>query len=149
MKILQDSRLSTFKRIEHLLEGWNYSVWLNLYGPSDSDKSLIDAMRMDVSNDCDISDRASSSPSKAAAEILGMLYFEGDDAAGPIELESKKPEILELLKSVFSLIELEAAYIVTEFSIRNGHPAYPVYWDFAYDIHSNGKRWIFIGSSSD
>lgn len=45
MKIVQDKRLDEFKRIEHLLYGINYEVWFNLYGPSDSDESLNDALR--------------------------------------------------------------------------------------------------------
>lgn len=50
---------------------------------------------------------------------------------------------------MFSQINIDEADLVAEFGFRKGHPADPVFWDFAYDIHSNGKRWIFIGSSSD
>jgi hypothetical protein len=76
-----------------------------------------------------------------------MVLYEGD--AGPMGLESKKVEVLALISNVLSQIGLETADLVVEFSLKQGHPAYPVFWEFAYDIHSNGQRWVFIGSSSD
>ncbi|MBN3495812.1 hypothetical protein [Vibrio neptunius] len=76
--------------------------------------------------------------------------YEGiSQGLGPLELESKKSEISELMGKVFSSIGIEDAEIVVKFGFKNGHPAYPVFWDFAYDIHSKGQRWIFVGSSSD
>ena len=75
--------------------------------------------------------------------------YKGDVGAGPLELESKEAEITELMNEVFSLINIEKAEMVSEFGFKNGHPADPVFWDFAFDIHSNGQRWIFVGSSSD
>lgn len=96
-----------------------------------------------------VSGVVSSTVQDAEKEIMEMVLYEGDTGAGPIDLESKKSEIVELMNKVFSRINLQGADMVSEFGFRKGHPAYPVFWDFAYDIHSNGKRWIFIGSSSD
>lgn len=38
---------------------------------------------------------------------------------------------------------------VEEFWFREGHPAYPVFWDFAYIFRYTDRALIFIGSSSD
>ncbi len=149
MKIIQDSRLEEFKRIEHLLYGINYEVWFNIYGPGDPDMSLQSALRKLIANNCEISDVVPSTALAAEEEIIGMVLYEGSTGACPLDLVSKKSEIIKLMYEVFSRIHLKEADMVSEFGFRRGHPAYPVFWDFAYDIHSNGKRWIFVGSSSD
>ncbi len=149
MKIVQDKRLDEFKRIEHLLYGINYKVWFNLYGPSDSDESLNDALRRLVSVECEMSGVVPSTPKEAEFEIMDRVLYPGDTGAGPIELEDKKGEIIELMNKVFSLVNLSEAEMVVEFGFKKGQPSYPVFWDFAYDIHAQGQRYILVGSSSD
>lgn len=149
MRIVQDNRLEEFKRIEHLLYGINYEVWFNLYGPGDTDVSLQQALHDLVSRNCEVSGVVPSTSSEAKTEIMDRVLYEGDTGAGPIELESKKAEITNLMNKVFSLISLPEAEMVVEFGFKEGQPSYPVFWDFAYDIHSKGQRWILVGSSSD
>lgn len=149
MRVVRDNRIEEFKRIEHLLYGYNYEVWFNLYGPADSDPSLADALKDLISNNCTVSRISPSSPTEAVSKIMDMVLYEGDIGSGPIDLDSKKAEISELMSKVFSIISIEHAELVAEFRIKEGHPAYPVFWDFAFDIHSKGERWILIGSSSD
>lgn len=149
MRIVRDTRLEEFKRIEHLLYGINYEVWFNLYGPADPEVGLIDALKSLISRDCEISGLVPSTPNEAISDIMDMVLYKGDTGSGPLELESKKAEISELMVKVFSRINIEDADMVVEFGFKNGHPAYPAFWDFAYDIHSKGQRWIFVGSSSD
>lgn len=149
MKIVKDNRLSEFKRIEHLLYGINYEVWFNLYGPLDPDSGLEKVLKNNVSENAQLSGVVPSSPEAAKTEIMTQVLYEGDESSGPIKLNEKREEIISLLNKVFSQINIEEADLVAEFGFRKGHPAYPVFWDFAYDIHSSGKRWIFIGSSSD
>ncbi|MCL1037643.1 hypothetical protein L2750_10825 [Shewanella submarina] len=149
MKIIQDSRLDEFKRIEHLLYGINYEVWFNLYGPTDPDISLELALKCLISKNCEISDVIPSSPQQAISDIMKMVLHEGDIGSGPLALKSKKSEIIGLIGAVFTRISLEQADMVSEFGFKEGFPSHSVFWDFAYDIHSNGQRWIFVGSSSD
>ena len=149
MRIVHDTRLEEFKRIEHLLYGINYEVWFNLYGPADPELGLTDTLQGLISKDCEISGVVPSTPDEAISEIMYMVLYKGDTGAGPLELESKQPEISKLMGKVFSSIGIEDAEMVVGFGFKNGHPAYPVFWDFAYDIHSKGQRWIFVGSSSD
>lgn len=149
MRIVRDTRLEEFKRVEHLLYGINYEVWFNLYGPADPELGLTDILKRLISKDCEVSGVVPSTPNEAMSEIMDMVLYKGDTGSGPLELESKKSEISELMSKVFSSIGIEDAEMVVEFGFKNGHPAYPVFWDFAYDIHSKGQRWIFVGSSSD
>ena len=149
MRIIRDTRLEEFKRVEYLLYGINYEVWFNLYGPADPELSLSDTLKSLISKDCEISGVLLSTPGEATSKIMDMVLYEGDTGSGPLELESKKSEISELIGKVLSSIEIEKAEMVVEFGFKNGHPAYPVFWDFAYDIHSKGKRWVLVGSSSD
>lgn len=149
MKIDKDKRLPEFKKIEHLLYGINYEVWFNLYGPLDPDLGLEEVLKSNISKNSQLSGVTPSSPENAIKEIMERVFYEGGIGSGPIELETKKEEIQLLMNKVFTLININKAELVAEFGFREGHPAYPVFWDFAYDIHSNGKRWIFVGSSSD
>jgi hypothetical protein len=55
MKIVTDNRLPEIKRIEHLLYGLNYEVWLNLYGPFDPDLGLEQTLETGVSKDAQLS----------------------------------------------------------------------------------------------
>jgi hypothetical protein len=149
MKIVKDKRLPEFQRIEHLLYGINYEVWFNLYGPLDPDLGLEQVLKNNVSKEAQLSGVVASSPEEAKNEIMAQVLYEGDVGSGPIKLAEKREEITSLMDKVFALIDIDKADLVTEFGFRKGHPAYPVFWDFAYDIHSKGKRWIFVGSSSD
>jgi len=132
-----------------LLYGINYEVWLNLYGPFDPELGLEKALKEGVSKEAQLSSVVPSSPQEAKTEITDMIHYEGDIGHGPEKLEEKHEELMSLMNKIFSSINVDEAYLVTEFGFRKGHPAYSVFWDFAYDIHSNGKRWIFVGSSSD
>ncbi|MBV1909790.1 MAG: hypothetical protein KUG78_10750 [Kangiellaceae bacterium] len=149
MRIVQDDRLEEFRLIEHLLYGINYEVWFNLYGPCDSDIGLVEALRKLISNKCEITGAYPSSPKEAKSEIMDRVLYEGDTGSGPLKLDKKKAEIIELMNSIFSVVDLDKAEMVSEFGFRKGNPSYPVFWDFAYDIHSKGQRWILVGSSSD
>lgn len=149
MRIIVDQRMEEFQRIEKLLYGMNYEVWFNLYGHGDCDLSLEEALQKMISSDWKISGVVASTPKEARNEIMDMFLYEGDTGSGPIKLESKKAEIRSLMESVLKTINFDSSDMITEFSFYEGHPAYPVFLDFAYDIHSQDKRWILVGSSSD
>jgi hypothetical protein len=138
MGITKANRPAAFQRLEHLLYGINYEVWFNLYGPIDPTLELEQVLKRHVSKTAQVSDVSPSSPEDAKAEIMEMLLYEGDAGAGPLGLEGKREEVASLMSQVLSSINMDKADQVTGFAFRKGHPAYPVFWDFAYDIHSNG-----------
>jgi len=147
--MVTDNRLPEIKRIEHLLYGINYQVWLNVYGPLNSELDLGEAVKAGVSKNAELSGITPSSPHAARTNIMDMILYEGDADHGPQNLEEKCEEIAFLMSKIFADICLDEASLVTEFVFREGHPADPVFWGFAYDVHSNGKRWVVAGSSSD
>ena len=149
MKIVADNRMPEIKRIEHLLYGLNYQVWLNVYGPLDPLIGLEKALKEGVSKEAVLSGVVPASPQEARSEIVGRILYEGDESHGPVNLDEKREEIVTLINRILDGINIDEADLVAGFGFRKGHPAYPVFWDFAYDIHSNGKRWIVVGSSSD
>jgi hypothetical protein len=136
-------------RLQELLYGWNYCASFYLYGPLEANKALALALKHAISNDVEIADATSNSPEQAKAEMLDCVLYEGTETSGPDELDLKRDEIISLLGKIFSLTAIAEADFVTEFRFLKGHPAYPVFWDFAYDIHAKGERWVFVGSSSD
>ena len=149
MKIVHDNRADEILRIEHLLYGENYAVWLKLYGPFDTGLSTEQAIQEHVSARARITNIQYSTPNDAKSEILDSLCYPGERGSGPINLGEKKQEIFELADVLFSCAGLNEASSICSFYFAEGHPAYPVFWEFSYDIHSQGKRWIFLGSSSD
>lgn len=146
---MPDVSSDELKQIEHLLYGVNYAVSLRLYGPSNSEHGLNETVKMLISEDCELSGVVRISSNDAKTVMTNCLLYKGDEGSKPLELDSKRAEIIKLLNKMLSTIGFENAEMVVEFVFRQGHPAYPVFWDFAYDIHVKEKRWIFVGCSSD
>ncbi len=146
---MHDISSQALKQIEHLLYGFNYAVSLRLYGPSNSAQGLNETLKMLISDDCELSGVLRTSSNEAKTIITNCLLYQGDEGSKPLELDAKKTLIINLLGSILSSIGFESAEMVVEFGFKHGHPDYPVFWDFAYDIHVKDKRWIFVGCSSD
>lgn len=133
------------------LEGANYSVFLMCYhlqhAATADDSEVIEKCFEGVSFD-------RLKPIDATAlnrRIRRCLSYTGDDSHGPDSavLES---EVFKQLKSQ-CLNQIQELYSVSlrvqEFNIRDGHPAYPVFWDFSFLFRSVSESHLLIGSSSD
>ena len=149
MRITEDTRLEELKMLEHLLSGYNYEVWFNLYGPSDGSLELVDSLRLLISDECQISDVELCTPNEATQEIMKNVLCKGNDHYGPKELKSKEAKIRETLSNVFHLVNIDNAQTVSRFRFAAGSPFVEIYWSFCFDIISNGQRWIFLGASED
>lgn len=149
MRITQDSRANEILRLEHLLEGFNYSVWVNTYGPFELDRTPQEQLACSTGNDVIVGGQSPVTACEARKEVTEQLLHVGDNGYGPLDLNAKRSEILSLLDDLLVHVRLDQASTITSFWLSKGHPAYPVFWDFAFDIQSVGKRWILMGSSSD
>lgn len=149
MRITQDLRANEILRIEHLLEGFNYSIWINTYGPFDLNRTLEEQLAHSTGNEVIIGGQSCVTSSEARSEVTEQLLHVGDGGYGPLDLNAKRSEILNLLEDIFMHVRLDQASTITSFWLTKGHPSYPVFWDFAFDIQNGGKRWILMGSSSD
>ena len=83
--------------------------------------------------------------------VENALFYTGDSGSGPstaIIKSEKLANLLGLLKC--QVTELNSLATITEsFWLRDGHPAYPVFWDFAFLFTRKASATILIGSSSN
>ncbi len=83
-------------------------------------------------------------------EFNESLSYLGDNGAHPntnfIKGSSFNKELYELSKCLESFFDGCKTYA---FYVKNGHPFYPVFWDFAFLLKKGNEAYILIGSSSD
>lgn len=83
--------------------------------------------------------------------IKDALLYAGGKGAGPAESTLKSERMLALIgvlkNEVLSLVD--AANTTESFWLQSGHPAYPVFWDFAFVLSGKDCASILMGSSSD
>lgn len=149
MKVSRDDRPEAFQRLEHLLYGFNYQVWVNVYGPLDSSQPLVDALENAISPRSVVANITTTSIAEVQKDVIELLLYSGEPGIGPIELDVKREEITRLANEMMQLAHVDEADQISAFRYVKGHPGYPVFWEFAYDVHAQGKRWILLGCSSD
>lgn len=99
--------------------------------------------------------RVESSGAAAATDVLEALEhaldYQGDDGAHPgrrylnsLQFQQDKATALAQIGAI-----VEGADYICSFELTDGHPFYPVFWDFAFLIEKANDAYIFIGSSSD
>jgi len=142
-------------RIAGLLnrDATNYTVFLRLYqlstasGADDLEACIREAMRADA----EIGGAEEITAANLIAEMDGLLRYAGDPGAGPAEPVLGSKELSELLTELGGDISqlTSQAKTIKRFWFAAGHPAYPVFWDFAYAFFGNEMATVLVGSSSD
>ncbi|MBV7460167.1 MULTISPECIES: hypothetical protein [unclassified Acidovorax] len=131
----------------------NYTVFLRLYRLSTAaDADDLDVcIRTAVGGDTKIGGAESISAENVIVEINGLLRYPGDPGAGPTKTVLDSSELYDLLTELErSILELASqAKTIKRFWFAVGHPAYPVFWDFAYAFFGNENTTVLVGSSSD
>ncbi|SEQ88617.1 hypothetical protein SAMN05216548_108203 [Faunimonas pinastri] len=83
--------------------------------------------------------------------VKDALLYTGDYAHGPAAATMQSGKLLALLEDlegeVCDLVAVASS--IKSFWMNAGHPAYPVFWDFAVLFSSKSRASILIGSSSD
>ena len=147
-------RQSTLAAVADFLNatGWNYSVFMQIYEAStslgkDTERLIVSAL----GNEVRISDVKSVTVDNVLVEIRSGLTYPGTDGAGPDRSALATPQFAELLQSVLSeASELaRSASKIEQCCIEEGHPAYPVFWDFAFLFTLPMTVLLLVGSSSD
>jgi hypothetical protein len=131
---------------------WNYSVFLQSYNASKSvDSDSRDLIRSALGDDAVVDRLLPVTPEAVIAEVTSSLCYAGDDGAGPNKDAMKSARFKVLLASVVAEARAMAdgSLQIEQFWIKDGHPAYPVFWDFAYLFTRDGDAVVLIGSSSD
>lgn len=131
----------------------NYTVFLRLYQLSMAagNDSMRACIRNAVGPDAEIGGVEEIGVTDLLTEMDGLIRFAGDSGAGPDASVLKSDEFSDLLAKLNeSTSELAGqAKRIERFWLKTGHPAYPVFWDFAYFILKDEAATILIGSSSD
>lgn len=98
-----------------------------------------------------IGETSTVQPDDVLKELGDALSYQGDDGSHPgrdyLKSDRFEQDKSLALAQVSSLVE-GAGYVVT-FRLDDGHPFYPVFWDFAFSIEKDDDAYVFIGSSSD
>jgi uncharacterized protein (TIGR02996 family) len=84
-------------------------------------------------------------------EVERCLRYPGDQGHGPDALALRSPQFARWVRKVLSYLEQSVAEssAVERFWLREGHPFYPVMWDFAFVFLKTHCAVVFLGSSSD
>jgi uncharacterized protein (TIGR02996 family) len=85
------------------------------------------------------------------ADVEGCIQYRGDDGHGPYPSSLRSRVFKQRLRRVLGYMEQSVgeARTVARVSLREGHPFYPVMWDFAYVIVKPRCAVVFVGASSD
>lgn len=138
--------------LEPLLYGYNYQVFLRIYcltfAPSEPAGWYI-AKALGPS--ALIGGMVPATGREVLAEVERSLRYAGDVGSGPDPSALSSEKFNELVVRLLSELEraIAGAEILAQFWLRDGHPAYPVFWDFAFLIAGPADALVFIGSSSD
>lgn len=83
--------------------------------------------------------------------LKDALLYAGANGAGPAAATIRSEKLLALMDVLENEVRylVDAASNVESFWLQDGHPAYPVFWDFAFLMSGKAGASILIGSSSD
>ena len=133
-------------------DGLNYSVFLQSYAIPITDHYDANAYIRDVlGNDAVAEVIKDIAGEEVIAEVESAISYSGFAGSGPAKSTLQSLEFADLRQKL--LVELQAiiteSQVVKKFTLVAGHPAYPVFWDFAFLFMLPNRVVIFIGASSD
>ena len=116
-----------------------------------ADETSSDIVRGAFGSDAVIADAASVGIEELVDEVSECLRYAGDDGAGPgpnVTQSGRFKELLVELTTELRLLCMSASRI-ERFRFKDGHPGYPVFWDFAFLVRTERGSLVLVGSSSD
>jgi hypothetical protein len=145
---------AVFKSLAQFLSasGTNYTVFLRAYSASSfPGESAAAVVRRVFGDDAIISETTRVSEGQVVAEVSSSLEYLGDAGSGPDPASMQSLEFQQLLAAVLAQVSSFAsgASSIENFYFKKGHPAYPVFWDFAFLFTHAGHSVVLVGSSSD
>jgi hypothetical protein len=130
----------------------NYVASVHLYRcPTVADRCVADTVGAALGWSVVIQSSTAIDPQQVLRSLKESLEYTGDDGAHPNRLflasEHFKREVQGVLQWFRELLADVA--VVTSFCLQEGHPFYPVFWDFGFLIPKQSNTFVLIGSSSD
>ena len=94
---------------------------------------------------------ALSTTKQVIDELSAALNYRGYHGSYPSPDYLESNESKEDCKGIISSIQkiLDRSVRVVAFRLKEGHPFYPVFWDFAFLIETDQESILLIASSSD
>jgi len=132
--------------------GLNYVVSLRLYRrPFSPGVGPAEYIAQALGSTAVIGGSSPATSPEILAEVEEALRHAGAHGYAPCPATLGSGEFQELLQRLLSAIEQAAtnAAVTARFSLKEGHPDYPVFWDFGFVIAGPYDALVFIGSSSD
>ncbi len=133
-------------------DSWNYTVFLQWYEvPLTRSKEASNIVKMALKTEATLGGIEEIQSASVWPEVKSALLYTGDKGAGPSEASVKSEKLGASIEALqIQVRELAGAATKCEsFWLETGHPAYPVFWDFAFLFRTNASASILIGSSSD
>lgn len=133
-------------------DGINYSVFLRAYsGVPASLSSTGSVISWLVGHDVVLNGVRDTNVTEVIETLRESLGYAGDHGTGPGASCLKSTEFARLLQNIEKeVVQLsQIANEIKSFEFAQGHPAYPVFWDFAYLFIGADEHILLVGSSSD
>ena len=130
----------------------NYVVDIQVYNvPEGVPTNLDSRVKSVLGAKATIGGSTASTSSELIEELISGLSFVGDTGSYPNPKYVGSREHRDDLNTVKSKLKplLINNPIVTRFLFKEGHPFYPVFWDFAFLVEAGVNQCLIIGSSSD
>ena len=130
--------------------GLNYGVSAGFFRVADGAGSpLSDILRKCLKARCVVGNTVDTKPEELCEEVTRCLSYSGDKGAGPKPSQIRKlaPAIQQFENDLHESLGLSEE--CQEFWLKEGHPYYPVFWDFAFVIYGTRDAYVLIASSSD
>lgn len=130
----------------------NYVVSVKIF----SGKSLVNSDEIDLietilNTNTEVSDIEESNLFELLETVKECFEFSGDEGSYPnqkyLASNDFRNELNELLQQLKVLFSENSGTL--KFWLKEGHPFYPVYWDYAFLVKKSDDNYILIGSSSD
>ena len=133
-------------------DGINYTVFLqtSVVSPP-GDRSSEELVRAALGSSSLIGGIQDVPSKEMVDEVRASLSYAGDAGAGPgpgVVQSTRFNTLLDTLTADLQALASRAA-AVEQFWLKAGHPAYPVFWDFAFLVRNTQESVVIVGSSSD
>jgi hypothetical protein len=133
-------------------DGINYSVSLRVYsGLPESTDDINSIVNRLIGHEAVLDGVRDVGVTEVLETLLQSLGYVGDEGAGPGPNVIRSADFSRLLGNIRdNVLELsQTVYGIKSFEFAEGHPDYPVFWDFAYLFLGNNQHVLLVGSSSD
>jgi uncharacterized protein (TIGR02996 family) len=152
---VKDAVEAALAELEDRLEGLNYVVFLDIHRiplvPSAPPEWYVGAASGPKAPKAVVGGTRPVAAPELLAEVERCLLYPGDGGHGPDPLVLRSEEFDRLVQRTLGYLERSAAEATAtvSFWLKEGHPFYPVMWDFAYVFVKRQCAVVFLGASSD